>query len=53
MAIIFQKTGLSDLTLERGRLFPIVEPITINQELYLTESMTPKVVDYGNTLMLI
>jgi len=53
MAIIFQKTGLSDLTLERGRLFPIVEPITINQELYLTESMTPKVVDYGNTLKLI
>lgn len=48
MAITFRKTGLSDLILERGRLFPLKNPITINQERYLTESNTPVVVDYGN-----
>lgn len=52
-AIVFQKSGLSDLTLERGRVFPVREPITINQDNYLTEAMNPKVVDYGSTLQLL
>lgn len=51
--IVFQKAGLSDLTLERGRLFPVSSPITINQENYLTEDMNPKVVDYGATAQLL
>lgn len=54
MSIVFQKSGLSDLTLERGRIFPVEEAqIKINQETYLTESMNPKVVNYGSTLKLI
>lgn len=51
--IVFQKAGLSDLTIERGRSFPIDHPIEINQELYLTESNNAKVVDFGNDLELI
>ena len=49
MSIVFSKAGLSDLTLERGRLYPISKPIQINQELYMTESLNAKVVDFGST----
>lgn len=52
-AIIFQKGGLSDLTLERARIFPINRIQNINQELYLTESMAPKVVNYGGSSKII
>jgi len=49
MSIVFQKGGLSDLTLERGRLVPYSpEEQEINQERYLTEDNNPKVVDYGS-----
>jgi len=47
MPITFQKAGLSDLTIETGRSFPIKEDITFNQEINLTEDRQPKVVDYG------
>jgi len=54
VAIIFQKSGLSDLTLERGRVFPVTDTrIRPNQERYLTESLNPKVVVYGGTLQLL
>jgi hypothetical protein len=46
--IKFTKSGRSDLTIERGRSIPISTPITINQELNLTESMNAKVIDYGS-----
>lgn len=49
MAIIFSKGGMSDLTLERGRIFPIQSPIQINQERHFTESMNPKVIVYSGT----
>lgn len=52
MSIKFSKAGMSDLTLERGRLFPVISPITINQDRYLTESNNPKVIDYGDNLEL-
>lgn len=45
--IVFQKSGLSDLTLERGRIFPVSSPIQVNQERYLTESLNAKVVVYS------
>ncbi len=41
--IIFRKAGLSDLTLERGALFPMRNPIEKNQYRYLTESGNAKV----------
>lgn len=50
MSIVFSKAGLSDLTLERGRLYPLSTPIEINQELYLTENLNPKIIDYGSTI---
>ena len=51
MSIVFQKAGLSDLTLERGRLFPYSEKdIEINQKRYLTEDNNPIVIDYGSNL---
>lgn len=49
MSIVFSKGGLSDLTLTRGRIFPLAEPIEINQEINLTDGMNPKVTDYGGT----
>ena len=50
MSIVFQKGGLSDLTLEHGRMMPYdIDDIDINQDMYLTENMNPKVVDYGGT----
>ncbi|NOY60294.1 MAG: hypothetical protein GXO75_15400 [Calditrichaeota bacterium] len=53
MSIVFQKSGLSDLTIEGGRLYPVSEPIRANQERYLTEDNSPKVVNYGDPLKLI
>lgn len=54
MSIVFQKGGMSDLALERGRLLPYSpENININQEKYLTESNNPKITDYGSNLKLI
>ena len=53
MAIKFQKSGMSDLTIEKGRLFPVSEPIEINQEIHLTESNNPKVIVYGDNLKII
>ena len=51
MSIVFSKAALSDLTLEHGRMLPYdVEDIQINQENYLTESLNPKVVDYGGSV---
>jgi len=47
MPVTFQKAGLSDLTIETGRSFPIKEDIAFNQEINLTEDRQPKVVDYG------
>ena len=54
MSIIFSIGGRSNLTLERGRIVPYT-PVEyqINQELYLTESNNPKVVDYGGTAQFI
>jgi hypothetical protein len=46
--ITFIKGGLSNLTMERGRSIPLSMPIEINQELYQTESMNAKVIDYGS-----
>jgi len=53
MSITFTKSGLSDLTFERGRAYPLREPITINQERHLTEGNTAKVIDYGSDLTLV
>ena len=54
MSIVFQKSGLSDLTIERGRLFPFSpKNITVHQDRYLTESNNAKIVDYGANLQLI
>jgi len=46
--IIFQKTGLPDLTIERGRVYPLNNPTEINQDRYLTESNHDVIVNYGN-----
>jgi len=48
--IIFQKGGMSDLTIERARVLPSTIPIEINQKRHLTQSMNAKVVDYGSTM---
>ena len=49
MSIVFKKSGVSDLTLERGRIVPYsTEEDQINQERYLTENYTSKVVNYGS-----
>jgi len=54
MSIVFVKGGLSDLTLERGRIYPYsAGDITIHQDRYLTESNQAKVVDYGTDLTMI
>lgn len=53
MSIVFQKSGMSDLTLERGRILPKKNPIEINQERYLTQNNKPIVVNYGSSLNLI
>ena len=54
MSIVFSKSGLSDLTLERGRIYPYSEgDIEIHQDRYLTESNEAKVVDYGTDLTMI
>lgn len=50
MSIVFSHASLSDLTLERGRIYPVSQPIQINQDRYLTESNNPKVIDYGDDL---
>lgn len=52
MAISFIKSGLSNLTLERGRLYPVRKPIEVNQERYLTESLNEKIVNFGGTIEL-
>ena len=52
MSIVFSKGGLSDLTLERGRLYPITNPVKINQHRYLTEDYSPKVVNWGSSYTL-
>ncbi len=53
-SIVFSAGGMSDLTLERGRLVPYSpEDVTINQDNYLTESNNPKVTNYGDNLNLI
>ena len=49
MSIVFSASGMSNLTLERGRLYPLSKPTEINQELNLTDDMNPKVTDYGGT----
>jgi len=51
--IVFSKTGLSNLTIEQARSFPLLEEITINQQMYLTEGNEAKVVDYGDDLEII
>jgi len=52
--IIFQKTGMSDLTLENGRLVPFSpDEIEINQDKYLTESNNAKIIVYGANLELL
>ncbi len=49
MSIVFKKSGMSDLTLERGRVVPYqTQEQKINQERYLTESYNTKVVNYGS-----
>ena len=50
--IIFSKAAMSDLYLERGRLYPVSKPQEKHQERHLTESMNPKVVSYPGTLTL-
>ncbi|MDZ7355755.1 MAG: hypothetical protein ONB55_21760 [candidate division KSB1 bacterium] len=47
--IVFQKSGLSDLTFENGRAYPLISPVEFNQEIYETEDRSVKVVDYGGT----
>jgi len=47
--IVFQKSGLSDLTLEHGRSYPTSIVIEVNQERYLTEDFKPKVIDFGSS----
>jgi len=49
-SIVFKKSGLSDLTIETGRVYPVRRPVRVNQARYLTESMNPKVVSYGSTV---
>ncbi len=52
--ITFQKAAMSDLVLERGRLLPFSpEAISINQDMYLTESNNAKTVKYGDNLSLV
>ena len=49
--ITFQKASMTDLILERGRLLPTTpEVISINQDMYLTESNDAKTVKYGTNL---
>ncbi len=51
MSIKFQHSGMSELTLERGRVTPYVpEEIEPHQDLYLTEGNNPKVINYGDPL---
>jgi len=53
MSIVFTKAGRSNLTFERGRIVPYsTVEYTINQQMDLTESNTPKVTDYGDDLKL-
>ncbi len=47
--IVWQKGGMSDLTIDKGRSFPVSEPIEINQERYMTESFNAKVISYGSS----
>ncbi len=47
--IVWKKTGMSDLTIDKGRSFPVNEPIQINQERYLTESLNAKVINFGSS----
>ena len=51
--ITFIKSGRSNLNLERGQLFPMNNTIEPNQELHLTESDDPKVIDYGSSLKIL
>lgn len=51
--ITFRKSGLSDLVIPRGRLYPAKTPIEINQDRLLTESNNPIVVNYGDHLELL
>ena len=54
MSIIFSASGMSNLTLERGRMLPYTpEEVQINQERYLTESNNAKVIDYGTDISFI
>lgn len=47
--VVFQKSGLSDLTFENGRAYPLSSPVEFNQEIYENEDRSVKVVDYGGT----
>jgi len=53
MAITFQKSGMDDLVIERGRLLPKDDKLRLNQERHLTESNNPKVIVYGDALELL
>lgn len=46
--IVFQKSGLSDLTLERGRVIPATGSIEPHQYAHLTQSNNAKVYDVGS-----
>ena len=46
--LIFSKSGAPTVTFSRGRIFPIAEPININQRRNETESMRTKVISYGS-----
>jgi len=43
----FQKTGVTTVTFDRGRVFPISEPIEVYQHRYDTEGLNTKVISYN------
>ena len=51
--IVFQKSGLSDLTIQRGRAFPVRNPHKPNQIRHLTENNQAKVISFGQALRLV
>jgi hypothetical protein len=43
----FQKSGAPNVTFDRGRVFPVSEPVEVYQHRYDTEGLNTKVVSYG------
>jgi len=42
----FQKTGVTTVIFDRGRVFPVSEPVEVYQHRYNTEGLNTKVISY-------